>query len=211
MSHINADAISNMTQRFKVNLINSLPGFKSANLIGTANSNGQTNLAVFSSVIHLGSDPALIGFITRPHSVPRHTLENIKQTRYYTINQINTHIWRQAHQTSARYLRDESEFEQVNLTPTYLDNFHAPFVKESKLNIGLELTDIIPIKANNTEMVIGQVTDIHVVKEAICDDGYLDIEKLQTVAISGLDSYHDTQRKARLSYAKTDSLVTELK
>lgn len=33
-------------------------------------------------------------------------------------------------------------------------------------------------------------------------DGYVDIESLDLVTISGLDSYHSTQRLHRLSYAK---------
>ena len=33
-------------------------------------------------------------------------------------------------------------------------------------------------------------------------DGYVDIEKAGTIAISGLDNYHDTKSIARLSYAK---------
>ncbi|MDZ7625721.1 MAG: hypothetical protein U5J96_14920 [Ignavibacteriaceae bacterium] len=33
-------------------------------------------------------------------------------------------------------------------------------------------------------------------------DGYVDIERAGTIAISGLDSYHETKKTARLSYAK---------
>ncbi|HBF47730.1 MAG TPA: flavin oxidoreductase, partial [Shewanella frigidimarina] len=44
-------------------------------------------------------------------SVPRHTFENIMQTGLYTINHVNQSIYEQAHQTSARYDKDESEFE----------------------------------------------------------------------------------------------------
>ena len=64
----------------RLNLINSCMGYKSANLIGTISKDGRPNLAVFSSITHLGSDPALIGFILRPTTVPRHTYSNIKET-----------------------------------------------------------------------------------------------------------------------------------
>ena len=36
----------------------------------------------------------------------------------------------------------------------------------------------------------------------VSKDGYVDIERAGTIAISGLDSYHETKRIARLSYAK---------
>ncbi|MFT5708219.1 MAG: flavin reductase (DIM6/NTAB) family NADH-FMN oxidoreductase RutF, partial [Oceanospirillaceae bacterium] len=77
--------------------------FKSANLIGTHNEQNQNNLAMFSSVVHLGSSPALVGFITRPDNVQRHTLENILQTKQFTRNQVSDSFWQEAHQTSARY------------------------------------------------------------------------------------------------------------
>jgi len=38
--------------------------------------------------------------------------------------------------------------------------------------------------------------------DIVGEDGFVDIEKAETVAISGLDSYHETKRIARLSYAK---------
>ncbi|MEP1553751.1 MAG: flavin oxidoreductase, partial [Paraglaciecola sp.] len=69
----------------------------------------------------------------------------------------------------------------------------------------LTLQEIVPIKANNTLFVIGEITDILCQEHAIKDDGYIDIESLSTVSLSGLDSYHTTQRLSRLSYAKPES------
>lgn len=129
MQYLAHQEIVNMSPRYRAQLINSLSGFKSANLIGTINESGQTNLAIFSSVVHLGASPALVGFIMRPNSVERHTLENIEKTKQYTINQVNDTFWQAAHQTSARYSSDECEFMQTGLTPFYIDNVNAPFVK----------------------------------------------------------------------------------
>ena len=70
--------LENASKVFRLNLINSITGIKPANLIGSISNSGQTNLAIFSSVIHLGSNPAYLGFIMRPiGDVPRHTYENI--------------------------------------------------------------------------------------------------------------------------------------
>lgn len=199
-----------MPDRFRTHLINSLSGFKSANLIGTVNAQGQTNLAMFSSVIHLGASPALVGFITRPDSVIRHTLENIKQTKQYTINQVSEDFYLNAHQTSARYLSDESEFSHTGLTEHYLEDNSAPFVKESGLKYALTLRQIMPIALNNTQLVIGEVTEILCDEKAIRNDGYIDIETLKTVSVSGLDSYHVSSRLSRLSYAKAGTLPTNI-
>ncbi|EGU57164.1 flavin reductase domain protein FMN-binding protein, partial [Vibrio nigripulchritudo ATCC 27043] len=95
--------IGEMEDRFRARFINSLSGYKSANLIGTIDNNGQHNLSIVSSVFHLGANPPLLGMIVRPHSVSRHTLENIVETGHYTINSVCREVYQQAHQTSARY------------------------------------------------------------------------------------------------------------
>ncbi|CAH6844260.1 Flavin oxidoreductase [Vibrio chagasii] len=193
-----------MEQRVRTRLVNSLSGFKSANLIGSCDSQGAANLAVISSVVHLGSHPPLFGFIVRPCKRRRHTLDNILETKQFTINSIGADFFKQAHQTSARYPKEVSEFESVGLTPYYDDDFSAPFVLESALKIGLELKEHIQIESNHTQMLIGEVVTLHAPKSAFMPDGYLDLEALDTVTISGLDSYHVTQRLHRLSYAKPD-------
>ena len=114
--HFTKQVIAGLENRYRAHLINSLSGFKSANLIGTQDSNGQTNLAIVSSVFHLGAHPPLVGMIIRPHSVPRHTLENLLATKQYTINHVNKDIYNKAHQTSARYEKDKPEFDATGLS-----------------------------------------------------------------------------------------------
>lgn len=194
--------LQTMDQRHRTRLINSLSGFKSANLIGTCDKQGFENLAVISSVVHLGSNPPLFGFIVRPCESRRHTLENILETKHFTINSIGADFVRKAHQTSARYPKPISEFNVVGLTPYYDNVFPAPFVLESPLKIGLVFKEQITIESNHTQMLIGEVITIHAPKRAMMPDGYLDLEALDLVTISGLDSYHVTQRLHRLSYAK---------
>lgn len=206
MLYLNSNDLKQMHSRYRAHLINSLSGYKSANVIGTINNSGQTNAAIFSSVVHLGASPALVGFIVRPNSVARHTLDNIKQIEEYTINQVHTSFWKNAHQTSAKYESDECEFEKANLNTEYIKESKAPFVAESKLKYALSLKEIMPIKANNTLLIIGEITNIICDGMAISEDGYIDIESLNTVSISGLDSYHVSQRLSRLQYAKPNQL-----
>lgn len=202
--------IQTMDQRERASLINSLSGFKSANLIGTCDKQGLENLAVISSVVHLGSHPPLFGFIVRPCKRRRHTLDNILETKHFTINSIGADFVQKAHQTSARYPKSASEFKAVGLTPYYDDMFPAPFVLESALKIGLVLKEQISIESNQTQMLIGEVITIQAPKRAVMPDGYLDLEALDLVTISGLDSYHVTQRLHRLSYAKPNKSLFPL-
>ncbi|MBE0366016.1 hypothetical protein PULV_b0741 [Pseudoalteromonas ulvae UL12] len=198
---INKTQRSQLDSRYRAMLVNSLSGFKSANLLGTCNLDGHTNLAIISSVFHLGADPALVGFIMRPHTVQRDSLENILATGVYTLNHVNADIWQQSHQTSARYDANQSEFDEVGLTAHYLNECNAPFVKQSRIKYSVELQSSQEL-VNGTQLVIGEIIDIHVNEELIKPDGYIDIEAAQTVAISGLDGYHTTKQLGRLCYAK---------
>lgn len=200
--HLNASDISQMEQRYRANFINTLSGFKSANLIGSVNLAGQLNLAIVSSVFHIGAHPPLIGMIMRPHTVPRDTLQNIKDTGVYTINHVHTDFVKSAHHTSARFPEGVSEFEEVGLTPWFSSTHKAPFVQESRVKIALEAQDIQVLALNQTELVIGQVVEVIVDQASIKTDGYIDIEALGSTTISGLDSYHQTQRIDRYAYAK---------
>ncbi|HSW55476.1 MAG TPA: flavin reductase family protein [Ignavibacteriaceae bacterium] len=199
---ITRNKVVELEKQYRTNLINSLSGFKSANLIGTISSEGRTNLAIFSSVIHVGANPPLMGFLMRPVSAERHTYTNIKETNHFTINHINKEIFNKAHQTSARYEKDVSEFDACGLTPEYSETIKAPYVKESKIKIGLKFVEEQEIKANGTIFIVGEIVEIILPDDVVAMDGYIDIEKAGTIAIGGLDSYHDTKRIARLAYAK---------
>ena len=64
--YINAKELRNLHPNKSIHLINSLGGFKSVALIGTKSEAGNTNLAIFSSIFHLGANPPLVGLIFRP-------------------------------------------------------------------------------------------------------------------------------------------------
>jgi len=210
LTHFQYENIASMEKQYRAAFINSLSGFKSVSLIGSINKKNQTNLSIVSSVVHIGSNPVLIGFINRPDSVNRHTLENILEANSFTINHISNSIYKQAHQTSARYPKEISEFEAVGLTPEYHSRINAPYVRESVIKYGLEFVEKHELKINGTILVIGKVVEIFVPDNCISFDGFIDIEKAQTLTCSGLDSYHTTQRLSRLSYAKPDSAPQEI-
>lgn len=190
----------------RLTLINSITGYKPANLVGTINDNHQTNLAIFSSVVHLGSDPALIGFVMRPLVAERHTLENIRETGCYTINHIHFSMAKKAHFTSADLPRESSEFDRCALTAEYLHDFRAPFVKESKIKIGLQLADLVPLAINHTTLVIGHVEHIIMDRNYILPDNRADLETAGTVCIAGIDTYCKAESQASYPYATTDNI-----
>jgi flavin reductase (DIM6/NTAB) family NADH-FMN oxidoreductase RutF len=210
LKQVSYDQIMDMEKQERVHFINSLSGFKSVGLIGTQNNENQTNVAIVDSIIHIGSNPALFGMIFRPGVVERHSLENILETGFYTINHVNEKIHKQAHQTSARYDRGRSEFDETGLTPEFKNDFFAPFVKESNVQLAMEFKEKITLSINNTVLIIGEVKDVYLPEDCLQKDGFIDIEKAKTITCSGLDSYHKTVQISRLSYAKPDKIITSL-
>ncbi|MDP5045496.1 MAG: flavin reductase family protein [Leeuwenhoekiella sp.] len=209
MKHYTAQAIEEMPSRYRAHFINSCTGFKSANLLGTISKDGITNVAIFSSVTHLGSNPPLLGFILRPTTVERNTYDNIKKSGIFTVNHVNQNFIREAHQTSAKYAGTISEFKETLLDEEFLNDFEAPYVKQSRIKLGCEYENEYFIKENDCIFVIGKIKHIYVDKEIQDDDGWLNLERAQTVCIDGLDGYALPQILNRFSYAKPgESLKT---
>lgn len=205
-----SEELKQLEQRYRANLINSIGGFKSLVLMGTKSKNGKTNLAVFNSVFHLGAHPPLFGFIIRPDSVERHTLSNIIETGVFTVNHVREDFFERAHQTSARYPKDVSEFEASGLTEEYRNSFAAPFVKESQIQIAASLVQKTDIAENGTILIVARIEQISLPENCLLPDGFADLEKAGTITCSGLDSYHRTQKIARLSYAKPDRVPEQI-
>lgn len=191
----------------RLNIVNSITGIKPANLIGTVSEVGVLNLAIFSSVVHLGSNPALIGFLLRPSGeVRRHTYENIVATGEYTINTLPIGLAEQGHYTSAKFDSQVSEFDAVGLSPEFLQDSRAPFVKESSLKYSLSFREEIPIPLNGTSMIVGEVQDIFVDESALAENGYIDLAALDCAGISGLNSYYRLEKSADFPYARASEV-----
>lgn len=205
--HLTKEDIAQLERKKRLNIINSVSGIKPANLIGTISNEGQTNVAIFSSVIHLGSNPALLGFITRPtEEIPRHTYSNIQENGCFTINHVPVSIVEKAHYTSAKLDRSISEFDRCGLTAEYIKDFKAPFVQESSLKIGLKIVDEIPIKINGTILMIGAIEHLILPEEAVNEQGYIDLSLNHTAGISGLNSYYALSPIASFPYARPDEI-----
>ncbi len=202
LQNITLPEILKLEKRYRINFINSITGYKAASLIATTNENGAENIAIFSSMVHIGANPPLIGFVMRPLTIPRQTYSNIKKTGFYTLNQVHTDIVWQAHQTSAKYAEEVSEFSATDLTPWYSDNFPAPYLAESHVKMGLKFVEEQHIRVNGTILIIGEIQELFYPENIISKDGSADLNAIETVAITGLDTYHLPQKLKRFSYAR---------
>ncbi|MBD0831680.1 flavin reductase family protein [Aestuariibaculum sediminum] len=209
MTYISNEQIENMHHLYRINLINSCTGFKSANLIGTKSKHGIDNVAVFSSVIHLGSHPPLLGFILRPTTVLRNTYENIKETGVYTINHIHKNSIEDAHHTSAKYGNTISEFDVTNLTPEFKNNCYAPFVQDAPVQLEMAYLNEYEIKENDTILVVGKLVGLYINQDILEKDGFINLSKAEIASINGLDTYTIPKFEKRLAYQRPKEVKTK--
>lgn len=202
MKHYTAEEIKEMDKLFRLNLVNSCTGYKSANLIATRSEKTGVNVAVFSSITHLGSDPALLGFVTRPVSSPRNTYNNIKENHFFTVNHIQENMIQSAHQTAAKYPEDISEFKKTGLEEEFLDEFYAPYVKQSSIKLGCKYLNEYELKENGTILVVARIEHIYFEEGIQAPDGWLRLDDAGTVVIDGLDGYSLPSLLDRFHYAR---------
>lgn len=206
MQFFNNEDIQNLNKIYRINLINSCSGFKSANLLGSISTDGKTNVAVFSSVTHLGSNPPTLGFILRPTTVPRNTHRNLKETGYFTINHIWEDVIEDAHHTSAKYPDDVSEFDMTILEPEFKGNFKAPFVKDAPVQMAMNFVEEVYVASNDVMLIVAQIQELYVANELLQDDGLINLSKGNVAAINGLDTYAIPKFKKQLSYQRPKTI-----
>lgn len=202
MKHFSQKDIDTLSKIYRLNLINSATGYKSAQLVGSVSSEGNENLAVFSSIVHLGSNPALIGMILRPTNVPRHTYANMKATGVFTLNAIHESQIEDAHHTSASYPESISEFDKTQLKVERKKNFLAPFVKDSPIQMACKYLNEYHIKENDTILIVGSIEDLYVKDSILLEDGWIQLDLGGIVTINGLDGYAIPKLQERFPYAR---------
>lgn len=202
MRYYSLDEIKNWERFYRANFINCLTGFKPVSLVGTVSKEGVPNLSVVSSVVHLGADPALIGYINRPLAAAPDTIQNIRDTGHYTVNHISDAFFTKAHQCSAKYAPEVNEFEAVGLESQFEEGNPAPFVLESPVKYHLKLVEIVPITHNQTFFVIGALQAVFLSETLVEADGFINLEQAGSMLSLGLDGYAHATMVQRLPYAR---------
>ncbi len=202
-------SLDTMPSRQRAHLVNLLSGVKGLHLLGSRSADGHDNLAVFNSVIHVGASPAAMGVLFRPITVRRDSWRNIQETGEFTLNLVTRGMLDAAHDTSAKWPEDVSEFAATGLTPVKGDAISAPYVAESPIRIGLRHVETHTIEINDTQLVIGQVEEIWL-PEPIQRAGWMPLDELNLVSVAGLDTYYAPQWLVRKGYAEPGTPTGDL-
>jgi flavin reductase (DIM6/NTAB) family NADH-FMN oxidoreductase RutF len=206
MKYFDSNAIKNFKKVYRLNMINSITGYKSANMIGSRSNSGNENLAIFSSVTHLGSNPPLLSFTLRPNTVPRHTYKNFRENKVFTVNHVTLYQIEDAHHTSAKYDEEISEFNQTALSPEYKNDFYAPFVKGSPVQLGCRYLNEYDIIENGCVLIVAAIEHIFIENQLLKDDGWVKLDDGDVMTINGLDGYSLPKLHKRLDYARPKTI-----
>ncbi len=194
-----------LDRHYRANLVNSVVGIKQASLVGTIDSKNISNLALFSSCVHLGSNPALVAIFSRPSSdSPKQTLNNIISSKFYTINHVNDLILQRAHSCAFKFAADESEFDECKLSEEIVTDFRAPFVAESNASIGVKYLRHFTIEENGVVMIIGEMKTLFIEKGLIQSNGEIDFNLSHSVGVAGNNTYYGLAQIASLKYFRAN-------
>lgn len=202
MEHVTAQDLQKMDKIIRKNLVNSATGYKSANFLATKSTTGIPNVAVFNSVFHLGSQPALLGIVLRTQTAPKDSYENIRETGYFTLNHLQENMIGQAHEMILQQKQQPSAFDIRGLEQEYLDDFYAPYVKQSSIKLGCKYVNETPIKENGALILIAGIEHIYFEAGIEMPDGWLRLDDAGSVVINGLDGYALPSLLERFHYAR---------
>ena len=209
MKNLSKKDIMKMDRFDRVNLISSVSGIKAAMLIGTISKHNISNVAIFSSIIHLGSNPALIGLLIRPQTKRvSDTYQNIKSNKSFTINHVNKNIISKAHYTSAKTSSNTSEFDDVGLTEEYIGNLQSPFVKEADVGLGLIYFDEISL-SNKCILVIGEIDNIKLKNDFADVNGLINLSDCNSIGVDGIGHYYKLNLTKNYEYVGTRKVPKE--
>ncbi len=203
--HLYPEDLRNMDRAPRLRLFNALSGFSSPVMVGTLGHRGAANIGLFSSLVHLSVNPPCMGFVIRPLTVPRHTYHNIKAKGYFTVNHAQEDTLQRAHQTSANYPEDISEFDACGLEAEYTERVPAPYVAESGIKLGLQFVEEHLIRINGNIFMVGKVVEIILPEGSFDRDGRIDLAAAGILTVAGLDQYCSAQHLAWLDYARPDT------
>lgn len=200
------DDLKALDRKYRLNLINSITGIKPANLVGTRSKNNEDNVAIFSSLVHIGSNPAHLGLVIRSqmHGL-KDTYSNITETGYYTINQISENFIKKAHYTSAKIAKEHSEFDMMKLEREFKECFWAPFVACSFLKIGMKLIEAISLP-NGCFFIVGEILLVQVPGESVNEKGQINLAQFNAVGIGGLNTYYRLEKIADYPYVRNHQI-----
>ena len=127
-----------------------------------------------------------------------------KKNPYFTVNNVTEILIEGGHQSSASYEEQVNEFVEVGLKEEWKNEFKAPYVQDSPIQLGCKWIREMPIIENGCRFLIGQIEEIYIQEALITEnsDGFLPLENAGLICGSGMDGYYRPTFLHRRNYAQ---------
>jgi flavin reductase (DIM6/NTAB) family NADH-FMN oxidoreductase RutF len=198
---LSSEEIANLDRSYRRDFINRITGAKAAWILGSFHPDFGENLALFSSVVHVGANPPLIGIVFRPSLNRLHSLRNISETKLFSLNSLPFSLHKEMHSASANWDEDVNDFQICGLQKVAGLDHPIPLIKEATVRMLLEPKEKIRIQSNSTHFLVSEIKKIEI--------GYsrLDSEELPLpdglTYVSGLDLYCNVESVESMPYASS--------
>lgn len=173
----------------------------------TIDENGVNNLAPFSFFNVFSAAPPILIFSPARNgrtNTTKDTYNNVKSIPEVVINIVNFDILHQMSLSSSPFSPDVDEFVKAGLTPIASETIRpnrvleAPVQFECKVNQVIELGD----QGGAGNLVICEVTKIHIHEEILDEHGMIDQKKINLVARMGGNWYCHANENSMFEIAK---------
>jgi flavin reductase (DIM6/NTAB) family NADH-FMN oxidoreductase RutF len=129
-------------------------------LITTIDKNGKENVATFSFLMPVSSEPKYVAFSISPK---RHSFKNLKETKEFVINVLSKEMKKEAEICGSFSGRDKDKFVLAKLTKQKAEKVKPPLIKECPISLECKVVSIQEF--GDHYLVVGIVEKEHIRKE----------------------------------------------
>ena len=164
-------------------------------LVSTQDKNGRINLAPFSFYNGFGANPPIVGFspaYSGRTGLPKDTLQNIRETKEFTISAVDSDMAEQMSLTSGEYPKGVDEFIKSGFHKYKSTNVQPPGVLESKFIMECTLWDFIDLggEPGSGNLILGKIVWFHINNEVFDDHGRIDPYRMKPIGRLGWSWYN---------------------
>jgi flavin reductase (DIM6/NTAB) family NADH-FMN oxidoreductase RutF len=160
----------------------------------TVAADGSNNLSPFSFFNVFSAAPPIMVFSPARNgrtNTTKDTYNNVKVVPEVVINIVNYDIVQQMSLSSSPYAPDVDEFVKAGFTPVHSETIRPMRVKESPVQFECKVLQVMELGDNGGagNLVICEVTKIHIHEEILDENGMIDQKKIGLVARMGGNWY----------------------
>lgn len=173
----------------------------------TIDENGVNNLSPFSFFNVFSAAPPILIFSPARNgrtNTTKDTYNNVKAIPEVVINIVNYDILHQMSLSSSPYAPGVDEFVKAGLTPLASETIRPMRVQEAPVQFECKVNQVIELgdQGGAGNLVICEVTKIHIHEEILGEDGMIDQYKINLVARMGGNWYCHANEASMFEVAK---------